>query len=109
LHLHVVLSEADGDGFHLVASITTIYPDMKYDNTCELQAGEHEFITHPSYVLYRHADTARGSHIEAMVNGGVYKEKSDCTDALLKKILAGIEKSAFTRGYVLAYYRKMPK
>jgi hypothetical protein len=104
MHLHVVLSQGDKDGFHLVASVTTIYPDAGYDNTCTFQAGEHPFIQHPSYILYRQMCPVRGSHILAMLEKGVYSVKEECTDKVLKKICDGIEVSDFTRQHAVNYY-----
>jgi hypothetical protein len=52
LHLHIVLTEADADGMHLVATVSSVKEGIEHDKTCVLPVGEHAFITKPSYVVY---------------------------------------------------------
>jgi hypothetical protein len=104
MHMHVVLTDADKDGFHLLATISTIRNETNYDATCEIEAGEHEFITARSYVLFKLANTMRGSHIVNMINKRLYVPKDDVSEGLFARICDGVGKSEFTPGRVLKYY-----
>ena len=51
-HLFVICTDACTNGNHLRVPIASWLNDL-CDPTCQLTTGEHRFITHPSYVLYR--------------------------------------------------------
>jgi uncharacterized phage-associated protein len=70
-HLHVILSPVCVSGCHLVVPIQTVYPGEYYDQTCLLHEGDHPFITHLSWVAYRH------SH--ALLHSGMIKEFANFT------------------------------
>jgi hypothetical protein len=53
-HLFVICTDACSNGQHLLVPIATWQNDLS-DPTCKLAAGDHDFIKHPSYVLYRKA------------------------------------------------------
>jgi len=78
-------------------SVTTIYPGIPYDQSCILNPGEHPFITHPSYVTYRHARIDNDVHLNKMVKSGVWKPHHYCDTATLQKIIDGLCKSKLVR------------
>ncbi len=54
MHLFVVCTDACADGNHLLVPVASWINDL-CDATCKLAKGEHPFITHASYILYRKA------------------------------------------------------
>lgn len=66
LHLHVVLTNGDADGFHLVATVGSIKEGMNYDPACVIEPGEHSFITVRSFVIYALTEPMRSVHVTAM-------------------------------------------
>lgn len=96
LHLHVIIW-GPGDVEWLaskpqmiLAGVTTIYTGVPHDTGCVLAAGEHEFISHDSYVHFRKLRVDEPAHIDAMVNAGQWKAKTGCSGALVKKMRAGL-------------------
>jgi hypothetical protein len=87
LHLHVVLTDKDRDGSHLLVSVSTIKPGARYvDYTCEIQAGEHPFVTVPSFVYYHHVQPRHANHIVKCVASGYFKQQNPINPALLDRI-----------------------
>ena len=54
MHLFVVCTDACVNGLHLLVPVTSWTNDL-CDATCKLAKGEHPFLTHASYILYRKA------------------------------------------------------
>lgn len=73
--------------------ITTVYDGTPYDDACVLEAGEHPFIQHRSYVAYRHARLDTAAHVATMVESGAWIPREALSPALLEKILAGARNS----------------
>jgi hypothetical protein len=61
-HLFVVCTDACKDGKHLLVPIAT-WTNEFCDATCCLLIGEHRFIRHKSYVLYRKARVMVGTDL----------------------------------------------
>ncbi|MBC3885650.1 hypothetical protein [Undibacterium griseum] len=51
-HLFVVLTDPGKSNEVLMVNATTCYPNIPDDPSCYLEAGDHNFIQHRSYVLY---------------------------------------------------------
>jgi len=105
-HLHVILTDACKDDLHLFGSIASIYPDQFHDPTCIIKAGEHKFIKHDSYFVYRRLVTVGGNHLTVCVDGWVYLKNDPITDALYNHICDGIDKSEFTPRGIISYWTK---
>ena len=74
----------------LLACVVSIQPGRPpLESACLLEPGEHDFITHASYVDYRFTRLERAEHVDRRVAEGVFVEKGDCSDVLLRKIIAG--------------------
>ena len=86
--------------------VTTIYPDHQYDPACLLSTGDHEFITRPSYVLYRMADTMPAGLITGYVKRQVSFAKPDLSTELFERMANGIFASDETRGRIITFARK---
>ena len=83
--------------------ITSIKQGRSFDNTCVLDNGDHPFINHPSYILYRTAETVREPHIKKMIGKKYYIPREDFEEATFSKIALGIFNSDETRGTMLRY------
>lgn len=104
LHLFVAMNDPDKGGQCLLLMVTTIRK-RRHDPACVIQAGEHEFIRHPSYVLYRTAETALARHITNMIDKKIYVPKADVSQELFEKLANGIFDSDEIRPRVIAYAR----
>lgn len=76
-----------------MASATTLRDGIPHDPACVLEAGEHPFIRHRSFVAYRHMRLDSTQHIESMVRSAVWKPHEPCTAQLLDRIVAGVCRS----------------
>lgn len=63
--------------------------NIPYDNTCEIEIGEHPFIKNRSFVVYSRMMIDNVQDIENMINHAVLVPKESCSNDLLKRILQG--------------------
>lgn len=73
----------------LSVNISTIRDNIPYDNTCEIEVGEHPFIRNRSFVKYSKMMIDDAQDIEKMMNSAVIVPKEPCSTVLLKRILQG--------------------
>ncbi|WP_433935287.1 hypothetical protein [Brevundimonas diminuta] len=102
-HLWVVMNDECGDGQCLLLMITTIYENRKSDTACVLNAGDHPFITHPSYVAYRLAQMPRADHVRRMLDKKYYVSKEHFEKPVFDRISAGLFQSDHCSGTVRKY------
>lgn len=88
-----------------MVSIASIHPEVFYDPTCIIQAGEHPFIQHTSYALYKFADTMHYRGIITHVTSSNYIPREDMEEGLLDRVRDGILVSKFTPRRIKSYYR----
>lgn len=74
----------------LLVPFCTVPPSGKHDSACIVQAGEHSFITHESYMDYRSSRADPISHIRAQIADGLFKAHGPVTAPLLHKIQHGL-------------------
>lgn len=103
LHLFAILNDPCSNRLCLVVMITTIYEDRHYDPACLLNAGDHPFVRHPSYLLYRAADTLRASQIVSLIDQKYYIPKEDFDAAVFRRIADGLFASEETKRWVTRY------
>jgi hypothetical protein len=48
LHLFVVVTDEDANGMHILVNISSVDSEIPYDEACELNKGDHPFITKSS-------------------------------------------------------------
>lgn len=89
----LVLPQTGRKPIVILVNFTSIRDDIPYDDACIIQAGEHPFIQHKSYISYRNARIDSVAHIENLLEKGVFIEKEPCSQKLLEKILQGALKS----------------
>lgn len=74
----------------VMVSITTVKPDFPHDTACVIQAGEHPFIEHESYVYYREARIDSAAHVDNMIATMGWHPKEPCSPALRNRIMQGM-------------------
>lgn len=97
LHLFFILTNplsaaryGYGEKFKVLSvNISTIRDNIPYDNTCEIEVGEHPFIKNRSFVVYSRMMIDNVQDIENMINNAVLIPKESCSIDLLKRILQG--------------------
>jgi hypothetical protein len=73
-----------------MVSFSSIRPPLPHDAACEVQAGEHPFIRHASYAVYRDVRIERADHVADMVGKSVWQPNAPCSPALLTRLRAGV-------------------
>lgn len=83
--------------------VTSIKLGRKYDDACELDVGDHPYLTKPSYLLYRMAECTSVRHIVNMVAKQYYNPRQDMSDPVLIKIIDGLYDSEDTKARIIKY------
>lgn len=104
-HLFVITTDACPAGKMVLANLSSVKPNRMIDDTCLVAAGEHPFVQHDSFILYRSAQLQSAQRIGNMVDGWVYKNGQPATTELTDRILAGFAVSKFTPRFILAHLR----
>jgi hypothetical protein len=101
-HLFVVCTDACKDGKHLLVPIATWTNDL-CDDTCRLTAGEHRFIKHASYILYRKARIEAGVDLVKGVEERVLAPDDPMNGQTFLRIANGVCRSLQTPRKIKAY------
>ena len=100
-HLYVVLNEPKpfaGYGSQpcvVLVNVSTVRQGVRHDKTCVLDAGCHPFVKKDSYVVYRSARIERVSHVQRLVQQGLFKPHTPFEEGLLAVIKVGLRSSPF--------------
>lgn len=100
-HLYFVVAKADEK--RAVVSLATYSSAVNGDDSCILEAGEHPFVRHRTYVNYSKAENRTVSQLNAMLSKGeisVYNAPADTP--LIIKILKNARKSDYIEYRVLS-------
>lgn len=113
-HLHFVCSDPVfyprvGKECVLLVNISSINGDIIHDSTCELNVGDHPFITKPSYVYYKKAELFGSENIERNVAAGEFQIHAPCDEDVFKRILKGFDASDDVSRKVYNFYEKYCK
>lgn len=97
-HLHVVMNDAlfwaeVGYESVLAVNFCSIKAGVPHDATCELDKGDHRFITHPTFVDYRHAGVLNATKLLTGIANGELQASDPIDDALYERILRGFGNS----------------
>jgi len=103
LHLFVVMNDPCPEKLCLVISISSIKPKRHFDPACVLEVGDHPFIKHPSFIMYRLAETKKAMHISNMVDSKYYLKHKDFEEPAFGNIAAGLFKSDEVKPRILKY------
>ncbi|OQP87581.1 hypothetical protein BTR14_03155 [Rhizobium rhizosphaerae] len=90
----------------LVINVTSIKEGRAHDSACELNPGDHPFIVHPSYVLYRMAETLHKARIGRYIDSGYYLSRNDWQPDVFARIAAGIYTSDETILRIVRYAKE---
>lgn len=104
-HLHIVCTNPCADNCVLLVPVSS-WTNSLCDKSCVLVAGEHEFIKHQSWIMYRNARIAPCADIDAGILSGKFVKKEDCKPEILTKVCAGLLASAAAKPKIKAYLLK---
>lgn len=102
-HLFVVLNDPCVDGLCLLVMVSSIREGRVHDATCILDDGDHPYIDHPSYIVYRLADTMPAARISKLVELKYYDPRVNMDPAIFARVLDGLFKSDETKQRVIKY------
>ena len=106
-HLFVIMNDPCVNRLCLIVMLTSVKDKRKHDTACIINAGEHQFVTKPTYVLYRLADYSLAAHIGKMVDKGYYMPWPDVKPALFQRICDGLYKSNESRPSMCTYAKSV--
>lgn len=96
-HLNVVIwgpdiieSEASLPVVLLACFCTINPPPPPHDPACELHQGDHPFIQHGTYVLYRKIRCDDARHVDAMVASGAWPSGASASADVIKRMRKGL-------------------
>lgn len=101
-HLFVLVKVECGGGNCLIVPICSVKEGIHYDPACVVTAGEHEFISHKSYIEYSLAQLKPAVTIEKCVAASMFIEKSDVSELLFDRICSGFISSKFVSKWARA-------
>ena len=110
-HLFFLLTDPCFDGelnqenAILLVNCSSVKPDKPHDNACYIEQGEHEFIKHRSYIVYKQARIETLEKIERGISTGRFIKKEIINGELYKRILKG----AFTSLHIERGYTRFIK
>jgi hypothetical protein len=102
-HLHVVCNDPCIDGNQVIVPITTWTNDL-CDATCILQAHEHEWLRHRSYVFYRKARIEAAATLDNGVRRGIFEPRGEMNGQTFLRIRNGICQSIQTPRKIKHYF-----
>lgn len=105
-HLYVLISQENPGPRNLLVSVTSIREGVFYDDACVINAGEHPFIKHPSYVYYNEPINAGRRHIEKQTEAGSWIRREDVSDELFSRITDGLTKSDFSPPWAIEFFAR---
>ena len=110
-HLHIVCTNPIYSAEHgcdviLIVNISSVPTSGTYDSACSLNAGEHPFIRHHSYMVYSHAVLWRCPTLINKVGSGEYRTHVDVSEAVMQKIMSGFNASLHTPFKVLRFIER---
>jgi hypothetical protein len=106
-HLHIVCCDPDGDGNVVIVGITTYTNDL-CDQTCRLQAHEHPWLNHESYVLYRSAQIITAAALQGGINNGEIATRADMNAQVFLRVRNGLCNSPHTKRKVKRFMGCLP-
>ena len=103
-HLFVILNDPDGPQREIIiVPICTVYKDRKYDDSCTVNAGDHDFVKHSSYVDYRKCRYSTALGLERGIEKMLFVDKGIVSVELFDRIIFGVAHSRFTPRFVNKY------
>jgi hypothetical protein len=108
-HLFVVLTKPSGLREHiLIVGINSVRDGEYHDPACVLYAGDHPFLTRPSFVAYRFAKVVDGISIRQSVADGYFLPRERMSDDVFDRICHGLVMSRHTKPSINTFYVNRP-
>lgn len=101
-HLHIVCNDTCPLGGNLIVPVSSFYHGC--DNTCELDAGDHEFVRHLSFVFYAESKIVVAARIDELVAQNQIIPKPDVSEVVFQRVIRGICLSSDTPPKVKTYH-----
>lgn len=102
LHLWIVLTPPI-EGEVVIASVTTLR--RMSETLVVLRPGDHPFLRHDSVISYAYSKITTVEAIETAILNGTAKLREPVSEAVLRRVRAGLLDSDFTPNGVRHYYR----
>ena len=102
-HLHIVCTEPCGRGQQLLVSVTT-WTNSLCDDACVLDVGDHPFIRHRSWIMYRKARLELAEDLDNGVEIGVFVPRQALEHPVFERVLQGICISRSTPYKIKRYF-----
>ncbi len=101
-HLHFVCNDPDAAGNVLVVGVCSV-SDAPYDDTCILQAHEHEWLRHRSYAFYGKARIVSAASLNTGVAKQIIEVREDVNGQTFLRVRNGICRSRLTPPKIKQY------
>jgi len=101
-HLHVTIYADPADGI-VTANISS---DLRLEQTCMLNSGDHPFISKPSLIAYEHTKYLNPEEVTALESFGIDRKLDPVPAAVLVRIQQGALNSNHTSPRIKALIRK---
>lgn len=102
-HLHVICNDTDADGRNLLVPITT-WANDRCDGTCRLEAHEHPWLRHSSFILYRKAEVREAEKLEAGIRRGMFVVREPMNGQTFLRVRNGVCASPHTPRKIKRYF-----
>lgn len=90
----------------LIVNLTSIKPEIPYDNSCVLNIGDHSFIKHPSYVLYRSAEIYGVDNTISKIKNNEIRVLEHCSDEVFSQVINGFKISKHVKKHIKDHFDK---
>jgi len=87
-HLHIVCNDTCTLGLNLLVPVSTYYDGC--DNTCTLNVGDHENVTHLSYIFYAKAKIVKAVKLQRGLEAQVLVPRPDLLGHVFDRVAAGV-------------------
>jgi hypothetical protein len=101
-HLWIVITPPT-EGEVVIVTVTT--QRKRSETLVVLRKGDHPFIVHDSVIAYAYSRIRAVDDIESAIENGTAKQREPVSEAVLKKVRAGLIDSDFTPNGVRSYYK----
>jgi hypothetical protein len=90
-HLFIILTNPCPDGMVLMVPVCSV--GTKYDNTCILGKGDHNFLTHKSFLAYYRLGTSSAAALVEQVKKTVFVDKGMLNERVFALVCNGVTTS----------------
>ncbi|WP_209037604.1 hypothetical protein [Mameliella alba] len=103
--MFIVCNDTCRHGLNLLVNISSFYDGC--DRTCLLDAGDHPFVRHLSYVFYAKAQISKAEQIQRGVDREILIPQPDMDEGVFTRVEAGVTASSDTPMNVVRYFQQL--